>query len=207
MKRNITEKDTNNKKVKLSHNRDDILDSTTHRNNKIKVESCLAQQTGTDSLNRQSESVNSSEHEDLNGLLLRTENKLQDDTVVKDQSSKNVSESSEVKDTEILKNRSTIQKCLTDKLETINETEVQATADINRTGAKCVPGGIQDNYGAGVNYHNVGALRTKPGRGERTQCMSCSDKMAKWIVTGIQGALLSHFLEEPIYLASIVVGR
>ena len=36
--------------------------------------------------------------------------------------------------------------------------------------------------------------------------MSCSDKLAMWNSVGLQGALLSRVLEEPVYLCSITIG-
>ncbi|KAM4017833.1 tRNA-specific adenosine deaminase 1 isoform 2-T2 [Anomaloglossus baeobatrachus] len=84
--------------------------------------------------------------------------------------------------------------------------EKEESADVFRTGAKCVPGDVQDQRAPGVDYHTVGVLRVKPGRGDRTISMSCSDKMARWNVLGCQGALLTHFLQRPIYLSAVVLG-
>ncbi|XP_013101145.1 tRNA-specific adenosine deaminase 1 [Stomoxys calcitrans] len=75
---------------------------------------------------------------------------------------------------------------------------VETSGDVVYTGAKLL--GTQHTD---LIEQITGAVRTKPGRGERTLSMSCSDKLAKWQVIGVQGALLDMLLETPIYFETL----
>lgn len=77
-------------------------------------------------------------------------------------------------------------------------------SDIHR---KCVPGAQPDPLHGGGGYHKTGVLQVKPGQGEPTLSLSCSDKLARWWMLGFQGALLSHYLQEALYFTSVVVGK
>ncbi|XP_061393719.1 tRNA-specific adenosine deaminase 1-like [Musca vetustissima] len=79
-----------------------------------------------------------------------------------------------------------------------DKTKEDGCGDMVYTGAKLLGSDHADAI-----EQIVGAVRTKPGRGERTLSMSCSDKLAKWQVLGFQGALLTLLLNEPIYFETL----
>lgn len=66
----------------------------------------------------------------------------------------------------------------------------------------CVPTASEVETGP----QQLGAVRRKPGKGDPTLSLSCSDKIARWACLGLQGCLPSSCLAEPIYLDLLVVG-
>lgn len=74
------------------------------------------------------------------------------------------------------------------------KTDDADAADVHRTGAKCLSDETrQDPRLPGAAYHAVGAVRTKPGRGDRTLSVSCSDKLLRWHWSGVQVSVVVIF--------------
>ncbi|KAL7446512.1 hypothetical protein ACHAXM_010227 [Skeletonema potamos] len=62
------------------------------------------------------------------------------------------------------------------------------------------------------DVQQLGALRLKSSRSNipshlRSMSMSCSDKIVRWGVLGLQGALLSMYIPNPIVLSSVCVSK
>lgn len=55
-----------------------------------------------------------------------------------------------------------------------------------------------------VMAQTEGKIRIKPGKGDRTMSLSCSDKIARWNMMGVQGCMMTSIV-DPIYLSSVVL--
>ncbi len=65
----------------------------------------------------------------------------------------------------------------------------------HQTGSKLVDGDTSDRTAKG-------GWRTKPGRGDRSPALSCSDKLVRWSYLGLLGKR-----GPPIYLTSLIIGE
>ncbi len=72
------------------------------------------------------------------------------------------------------------------------------------TGARVAVAGQSNTDAAPSTQQATGVMRTKPGRGPPTHCMSCSDKILRWCCEGLQGAAAACLFHLP--LACVIIG-
>lgn len=92
-------------------------------------------------------------------------------------------------------------KCKKMKLESNDDNNIGGRITLTHaTGGK-----MFETEAVDLMSQDIGEIRTKPGKGIRTLSVSCSDKLSRWNILGIQGALLDSILDRPIYLTSFTI--
>ena len=74
--------------------------------------------------------------------------------------------------------------------------KVFESCDLSVQGSRWSREALRVDAERGVAGQRLGACRLKPGRGAQTDCMSCSDKIARWVALGVQGALPSSLISR-----------
>lgn len=74
--------------------------------------------------------------------------------------------------------------------------KVFESCDLSVQGSRGSREALRVDAERGVAGQRLGACRLKPGRGAQTDCMSCSDKIARWVALGVQGALPSSLISR-----------